>query len=81
VTAKLSSKGQIVIPLEIRRSNRLKAGDQLRFEQTERGILLRKPRKSRPQLVSDVGLLVLAPPKGTPPVTSRMVKRLEAELP
>jgi|SRR5579863_5780865 len=33
VTAKITSKGQITIPVEVRRSLRVKAGDKLRFEQ------------------------------------------------
>jgi antitoxin PrlF len=42
VTAKVTSKGQITIPVEIRRSLGLKSGDKLRFEQTDKGIRLLK---------------------------------------
>jgi AbrB family looped-hinge helix DNA binding protein len=38
--AKLTSKGQITIPVEIRRSMGVKTGDQVRFEQQEDGIRL-----------------------------------------
>lgn len=38
--AKVTSKGQITVPVEIRKSLGLKAGDHLRFEQQEGGILL-----------------------------------------
>jgi AbrB family looped-hinge helix DNA binding protein len=36
--AKLTSKGQITVPVEIRRSLGIKPGDHLRFEQQESGI-------------------------------------------
>jgi AbrB family looped-hinge helix DNA binding protein len=36
--AKVTSKGQITVPVEIRRSLGVKAGDNIRFEQQEGGI-------------------------------------------
>jgi len=39
--AKLSSKGQVTIPVEIRRALRLKGGDTLVFEADHRGVHLR----------------------------------------
>lgn len=38
--AKVTSKGQITVPVEIRRSLGVKAGDHLRFERQEDGIRL-----------------------------------------
>jgi AbrB family looped-hinge helix DNA binding protein len=38
--AKVTSKGQITVPVEIRKSLGLKPGDHLRFEQQEGGIRL-----------------------------------------
>ena len=38
--AKVTSKGQITVPVEIRRSLGVKAGDKIRFEQQEGGIRL-----------------------------------------
>ena len=38
--AKVTSKGQITVPVEIRRSLGVKPGDHLRFEQQEGGIRL-----------------------------------------
>jgi AbrB family looped-hinge helix DNA binding protein len=37
VTAKVTSKGQITIPVEVRRSLGVKAGDRLRFERNNGG--------------------------------------------
>lgn len=36
--AKVTSKGQITVPVEIRRSLGVKSGDKIRFEQQEGGI-------------------------------------------
>lgn len=38
MTAKVTSKGQITIPVEIRRSLGVKAGDKIRFERNQHGI-------------------------------------------
>lgn len=38
--AKVTSKGQITVPVEIRKSLGVKTGDHLRFEQQEGGIRL-----------------------------------------
>jgi len=38
--AKVTSKGQITVPVEIRKSLGIKTGDHLRFEQQEGGIRL-----------------------------------------
>ncbi len=40
VRAKVTSKGQVTVPLEIRRSLGIKPGDHLRFEQKKNGISL-----------------------------------------
>ena len=40
IRAKVTSKGQITVPVEIRKSLGLKTGDHLRFEQQEGGIRL-----------------------------------------
>jgi AbrB family looped-hinge helix DNA binding protein len=37
-SAKVTSKGQITVPVEIRRSLGVKSGDKIRFEQQEGGI-------------------------------------------
>lgn len=40
IRAKVTSKGQITVPVEIRRSLGIKPGDHLRFEQNKSGISL-----------------------------------------
>jgi antitoxin PrlF len=40
VTAKVTSKGQITIPVEIRRQLGVKPGDKVRFERNQQGIHL-----------------------------------------
>lgn len=40
IRAKVTSKGQITVPLEIRKSLGIKPGDHLRFEQKKNGISL-----------------------------------------
>jgi AbrB family looped-hinge helix DNA binding protein len=44
--AKITSKGQITIPLEVRRALGVRAGDKLVFEQDEGGIRVRPVRHS-----------------------------------
>ncbi len=46
--AKVTSKGQITVPVEIRRSLGVKTGDHLRFEQQEGGIRLVRDAEENP---------------------------------
>jgi AbrB family looped-hinge helix DNA binding protein len=46
--AKLTSKGQITVPLEFRRLLGVKAGDDLVFESTDTGVSVRPLRKESP---------------------------------
>ena len=46
--AKLTSKGQVTIPLEIRRVLGVKTGDDIVFESTGTGIHVRPASKERP---------------------------------
>jgi len=43
-TAKLTSKGQITIPIEVREKLRLKAGDKIDFFETEDGKFTLRPK-------------------------------------
>jgi AbrB family looped-hinge helix DNA binding protein len=46
--AKVTSKGQITVPVEIRRSLGVKPGDNIRFEQQEGGIRVVKDADENP---------------------------------
>jgi AbrB family looped-hinge helix DNA binding protein len=46
--AKVTSKGQITVPVEIRNSLGVKPGDHLRFEQQEGGIRVVRDRDENP---------------------------------
>jgi AbrB family looped-hinge helix DNA binding protein len=48
IRAKVTSKGQITVPVEIRRSLGVKAGDNLRFEREEGGYRLIKETEENP---------------------------------
>lgn len=43
---KLSSKGQVLLPKKIREKLKIKAGDELRIDEVENGLLLRPSEKS-----------------------------------
>ena len=47
-TAKITSKGQITIPRNVRRVLGVRAGDRLLFEENESGIRIRPLRKESP---------------------------------
>lgn len=43
-TAAITSKGQITIPIEVRRKLGLKPGDRVRFVESENGEIILKPK-------------------------------------
>jgi AbrB family looped-hinge helix DNA binding protein len=60
---KVSSKGQIVLPAEIRRQDRIDAGQEFEIERLDRGEYLLK-RKERRRNEGLVKLLLACPVKG-----------------
>ncbi|HZP22148.1 MAG TPA: AbrB/MazE/SpoVT family DNA-binding domain-containing protein [Terriglobales bacterium] len=46
--AKVTSKGQITIPLEVRRALRVKTGDRVLFEGDERSMRIRRVKADSP---------------------------------
>lgn len=76
----LSSKGQIVIPLEIRRKLGLSAGAVISCEVVEGRIVL-DPHGSAPRarLVSAPDYLALEAPAGAPAMTAEGVKEILAD--
>jgi AbrB family looped-hinge helix DNA binding protein len=63
VTTTVSSKGQIVLPAEIRRQDRIEPGQRFEIERVDRGEYLLK-RKSRRPNDGLVKLLLACPVKG-----------------
>ncbi len=81
MTMTLSSKGQIVIPLEIRRKLGLSTGAVISCDLVDGRIVL-DPHGSAPKacLVSASGYMALEAPKGAPEMTPEGVKEILAEL-
>ncbi|MEM1296781.1 MAG: AbrB/MazE/SpoVT family DNA-binding domain-containing protein [Verrucomicrobiota bacterium] len=80
ISTTLSTKGQIVIPLDLRRKLGLGAGDKLLCA-IEGGkiVLTLEPRESATRRIADDGLPVLTAPAGAPPMTPELVKEILAE--
>jgi len=69
-TTKLSSKGQVVLPLSIRRNRKWEAGTQLTVEETPEGVLLRPAKPFPPTTFEEVeGILKY---KGKPKTLKEM---------
>jgi len=63
VKTKISSKGQIVLPAQIRQQDRIKAGDEFELERLDRGEYLLKRRAAAPN-EGAVDWLLECPEKG-----------------
>ena len=63
MTTTVSSKGQIVLPAEIRKQDGIESGQEFEVERIERGEYLLK-RKERPRNQGLVALLLACPVKG-----------------
>jgi AbrB family looped-hinge helix DNA binding protein len=82
---KVSSKGQVVLPVSIRNKLRIKAGDPLEaMIQGDRIVLIpQKPRKFRTWIgkSSITGLPVLMSEAGAPKITNEQVAKLLEDFP
>jgi AbrB family looped-hinge helix DNA binding protein len=77
-TIRLSTKGQIILPIEIRRRRRWAAGTRLIVEDTPEGVLLKPAplfERTRPEEV--FGML---PHRGPPKTVEEMRAGIEAEV-
>jgi AbrB family looped-hinge helix DNA binding protein len=63
VTTTVSSKGQIVLPVEIRKQDQIEAGQEFEIERIDRGEYLIKRKTRRPN-EGLVNLLLACPVKG-----------------
>lgn len=59
----ISSKGQVVLPAELRRRDNIKAGEEFEVERLDRGEYLLR-RKTPPRNEGLVSLLLACPTKG-----------------
>ena len=80
MTTTLSSKGQIVIPLELRRRLGLGSGDQFHCEVEGEKIVLSKEKKNEAGFrIGEDGLPILTPPPSAPEMTPELVKDILTE--
>jgi AbrB family looped-hinge helix DNA binding protein len=82
---KLSTKGQVVLPIQIRRKLGLRTGDPL-DTQVEGGRIVLTPRRAHSRKVSIVtdpvtGLPVLSAGPEAPPLSSKQVREILSEFP
>ncbi len=79
-TTTLSSKGQLVIPLELRRMLGLHVGDRLQCEVDGEKIILTPETRARAGCrIGADGLPILTAPKGAPEMTPERVKEILSE--
>lgn len=72
-TTRLSSKGQVVLPLSVRRNRKWEPGTQLTVEETEDGVLLRPAKPFPPTTVDElVATLEKNKYKGKPKTLAEM---------
>ncbi len=79
-TTTLSSKGQLVIPLELRRMLGLRAGDRfLCAVDGEKIILMPEAHQKAGCRIGADGLPILTAPAGAPEMTLELVKQILSE--
>ncbi len=76
---KLSSKGQVVIPLEIRKRLGLPAGAVMDCKLDQNCIIL-SPCESNAKLITDASYVALEAPEGAPEMSPQRVKDILLEL-
>lgn len=77
MTTTLSSKGQIVIPAEIRKKLALREGAEMDCEIVDGKIVLNPdPGKANAALADENGRPVLVAPPGAPEMTPELVKEI-----
>ena len=81
-TAVLSTKGQLVIPQQFRRTLDLRAGDKVAFSVEGDRLVLRRYSATRARMVKGrSGRRLLEAPADAPPMTAQAVKALLSEFP
>ncbi len=81
ITARLSTKGQLVIPNRFRKALHLQPGDKVSFTVEGEKLVLQRDHPQSARLVrGKFGRPVLVAPPGTPPMTPERVKAILEEL-
>jgi len=81
-TATISTKGQLVIPLRLRKALHLQSGDKVKFSLEGERLVLEREQPKRARLVrGKFGRPVLVAPPGAPPMIPERVKTILNELP
>jgi AbrB family looped-hinge helix DNA binding protein len=80
-TAKISTKGQLVIPNRFRKALHLQAGDKVSFSLVAGKLILEREEPNRARLIEKDGRKVLVAPPTAPPMTPEFVKTLLADYP
>ncbi|HTH48651.1 MAG TPA: AbrB/MazE/SpoVT family DNA-binding domain-containing protein [Candidatus Limnocylindria bacterium] len=80
--ARLSTKGQLVIPSRFRRALHLQPGDTVAISLEGERLVLARAKSVRARLVKDRrGRKVLVAPADAPPMTTDVVKALLTDFP
>jgi len=80
-SATLSTKGQLVIPHNLRKALRLEPGDKVLLTLEAGRLILERDEPARARLVEKRGRKVLVAPPGAPPMDSATVRALLADFP
>ena len=81
MTVTLSTKGQLVIPAQIRKALNLNAGDQVILKVEGQRLVLEPASRPKAKLKrGKFGRVVLEAPPDAPPMTTESVKKLLEEL-
>jgi len=85
VQIKLSTKGQVVLPLVARNKYHLKAGDtmQLLLKEDQMTLVPKKPKKRKGRIVIDpkTGMAAVTLGPGAPVITSEWVAKMLEDFP
>lgn len=78
---RLSTKGQLVIPNEMRKALRLQPGDKISLTLEPGRLILQRDEPRRAKLVEKRGRKLLVAPAGAPPMNPENVKAILNDFP
>jgi AbrB family looped-hinge helix DNA binding protein len=80
-TTVLSSKGQLVIPQELRKALQLRSGDRLTVVKEGSRLVLEPVRQAQAKLVRRHGRSALVAPSDAPPMSVEIIKQILSDFP